>query len=98
MAQQAHSTGSRTPGGSGNYHHLQIHDPDKPLVIKRGEPKYAIGPVLEQEGKPIAFRSRKTGERERLLSACGNAVAQAPPKWRQFVGSKTVTVKTDNAT
>ncbi|PHJ20130.1 retrotransposon ty3-gypsy subclass, partial [Cystoisospora suis] len=36
-----------------------IFNPDLPLVIKTDASKYAVGAVLEQDGKPIAFESRK---------------------------------------
>lgn len=51
---------------------LQISDPVKPLVFKTDAPTYAIGAVLERQGKPITLESKKTGERERLLEAYEN--------------------------
>ncbi|PHJ21918.1 retrotransposon ty3-gypsy subclass, partial [Cystoisospora suis] len=80
---------------------LQIYHPDKPLVIKTDASKYALGAVLEQEGKPIAFESRKTNMRERTMPAYESelrAIVHALTRWRQFIGSKTVTVETDHAT
>ncbi|PHJ18927.1 hypothetical protein CSUI_007244 [Cystoisospora suis] len=38
---------------------LKIYDPDKELTIKTDASKYAIRAVLEQEGQPIAFESKK---------------------------------------
>ncbi|PHJ26011.1 retrotransposon ty3-gypsy subclass, partial [Cystoisospora suis] len=80
---------------------LQIYDPDKPVVIKTDASKHAIGAVLEQEGRPIAFESRKSNEREQQLPAYESelrAIVHALTKWRQFLGAKKVIIETDHAT
>ncbi|PHJ21491.1 retrotransposon ty3-gypsy subclass, partial [Cystoisospora suis] len=80
---------------------VQIFDPDRPIVIETDASKHAIGAVMEQDGVPVAFESRKTGEREKLMPAYESelrAIVHALTKWKQFIGSKPVTIETDHPT
>ncbi|PHJ20549.1 retrotransposon nucleocapsid related [Cystoisospora suis] len=79
----------------------QIYDPDEELTIKADASKYAIGAVLEQEGHPIAFESKKLGPREQFTPAYESeplAVIYALMKWKQLIGTKKVRTETDHAT
>ncbi|PHJ21885.1 retrotransposon ty3-gypsy subclass, partial [Cystoisospora suis] len=80
---------------------LKIFDLDKSITIKTDASKYAIGAVLEQEGVPVAFESRKLSGREQYMPAYEGellAIVHALLKWRPFIGSKAVTIETDHAT
>ncbi|PHJ17230.1 hypothetical protein CSUI_008950, partial [Cystoisospora suis] len=80
---------------------LRIFDPDKSIVIKTDASKYAIGAVMEQEGVPVAFESRKMGEREKYMPAYESellAIVHALTKWKSMIGTRTVTIETDHAT
>ncbi|PHJ19134.1 retrotransposon ty3-gypsy subclass [Cystoisospora suis] len=80
---------------------LKIFDPDKSITIKTDASKYATGAVLEQEGVPVAFESRKLSGREQYMPAYEGelvAIVHALLKWRPFIGSKAVTTETDHAT
>ncbi|PHJ18926.1 retrotransposon ty3-gypsy subclass [Cystoisospora suis] len=79
---------------------LKIYDPDKELTIKTDASKYATGAVLEQEGQPIAFESKKLGVREQFIPAYESellSIVYALMKWKQLMGTKKVRVKTDHA-
>ncbi|PHJ18928.1 retrotransposon ty3-gypsy subclass [Cystoisospora suis] len=76
-------------------------NPDLPLVLKTDASKYAVGAVLEQDGKPIAFESRKKLGREIYYPAYESellANIYAPTKWKHFNGTRLVTIETDHAT
>lgn len=78
---------------------LQICDPDKPVLIQADVSKYAIGAVLQQEGRPITFESeRATEPRLPVYESEMRPIAHAPTKRRQFRGARTVTIETDHAT
>ncbi|PHJ22782.1 transposon tf2-1 polyprotein [Cystoisospora suis] len=80
---------------------VQIFDPDRPIVIKTDASTHAIGAVMKQDGVPVAFESKKSGEREKLMPAYESelrAIVHALTKWKQFIGSKPVTIETDHAT
>ncbi|PHJ19523.1 retrotransposon ty3-gypsy subclass [Cystoisospora suis] len=80
---------------------LKIYDPDKDLTIKTDASKYAIGAVLEHEGQPIAFESKKLGVREQFIPAYESellAIVYALMKWKQLIGTKKVRIETDHAT
>ena len=80
---------------------LHIFDPEKPIVLKTDASKHAIGAVLEQDGVPVAFESKKMGPREQFLPAYESellAIVYALTKWKQVIGTRPVTVETDHAT
>ncbi|PHJ19501.1 retroelement [Cystoisospora suis] len=80
---------------------LHIFDPGKPMVIKTDASQHAIGAVLEQEGQPVAFESRKLSTRDQFLPAYESellAIVYALTKWKSFMGTKLVMVETDHAT
>lgn len=56
--------------------------------------------VLEQEGKPVAFDSRKTSARDQFLPAYEGelpAIVYAFSKWKSFTGTKPAMAETDHA-
>ncbi|PHJ16480.1 gag-pol related, partial [Cystoisospora suis] len=68
-----------------------IFNPDLPLVLKTDASKYAVGAVLEQEGRPIAFESRKKSGREVFYPAYESellAIVYALTKWKHFIGTR----------
>ncbi|PHJ23283.1 retrotransposon ty3-gypsy subclass [Cystoisospora suis] len=78
-----------------------IFSPDLPLVLKTDASKYAVGAVLEQEGYPIAFESRKKSGREVFYPAYESelmAIVYALSKWKLFIGTELVTIERDHAT
>ncbi|PHJ16740.1 retrotransposon ty3-gypsy subclass [Cystoisospora suis] len=80
---------------------LKIYDPDKELTLKTDASKHAIGAVLEQEGHPKAFESRKLGPRKQFIPAYKSellAIVYALMKWKQLIGTKKVRIETDHAT
>lgn len=48
---------------------IRILDPDNPATSKTDASKETAGAVLEQEGNPVAFESRKLGSSEQFLPA-----------------------------
>ncbi|PHJ19683.1 retrotransposon ty3-gypsy subclass [Cystoisospora suis] len=79
----------------------RIFNPDVPLVLKADGSKYAVGAVLEQEGYPIAFESRKKSGREVFYPAYESeltAIVYALSKWKHFIGTNLVTIETDHDT
>lgn len=69
-----------------------MYDPEKPPAIETSASKYGTGALIGQEEKPIAFESRKSGQRARLLPGYEGellAIVRALAKWRQLIGSKT---------
>ncbi|PHJ15615.1 retrotransposon ty3-gypsy subclass, partial [Cystoisospora suis] len=80
---------------------LRIFDPDKPVVLKADASKHAVGAVLEQDGVPVAFESRKMGARAKYMPAYEGellAIVHALLKWKPFIGTKPVVAETDHAT
>ncbi|PHJ18639.1 tf1 related [Cystoisospora suis] len=72
-----------------------IFNPNLPLVLKTDASKYAVGAVLEQDGKPIAFESRKKRGREIYYPAYESellAIVYALTKWKHFIGTRLVTI------
>ena len=47
-----------------NYVTLQVPDPAKPYVLNSDASAYAMGAVLEQEGRPLGFSSKKMSPAE----------------------------------
>lgn len=57
--------------------------------------------MQSQKGRPLAFAPRKANERERQMPANESelrAIVLALTRWRQFIGTRTVTTETDHAT
>lgn len=82
-----------------NYVTLQIPDSSKPFVIKTDASGYAVGAVLEQEGKPLGFLSKKMTPAEQRYSTYDQellAIIRALEKWRRLLLSADVTVYTDH--
>lgn len=80
---------------------LQIFDHDKPILVKAEASKHAVGAALEQDGVPVAFESRRTGNREKAMPAYNSelrATVHALTSWKQYIGNKPVTVETAHAT
>lgn len=80
---------------------LTIFDPENPITIKTDASEHAIGEVLEQEGRPVAFEPRKMSPRDQFLPAYESellAIVYALTKWKSFIGNKPVVVETDHAT
>lgn len=79
----------------------KIFDPDLPVVIENDASKYAVGAVLEQNGHPTPFESRKKSGREIYYPAHESellAIVYASTEWKHFIGTRLVTIKTDHAT
>ena len=78
---------------------LGIPDMAKPFEVHTDTSDFALGGVLMQEGKAVAFESRKLKEAERNYTAQEKellAVVHCLRVWRHYLlGSKFV-VKTDN--
>lgn len=80
---------------------LQFFDPSKPITIKVDANRYALGAVLEQEGRPLAFESRKTLENEKATPVYGlelKAIVRALTQWKQMTLRTKISVETDNKT
>ncbi|PHJ18528.1 disease resistance protein, partial [Cystoisospora suis] len=64
---------------------------ENPILFKTNASKHAIGAVIEQDGVPVAFESRKMGPREQFLPAYESellAIVYALTKWKQFIGTR----------
>lgn len=82
-----------------NYVTLQMPDPAKPFVLKTDASGYAVGAVLEQEGKPLGFLSKKMSPAEVRYATYDQellALIRALEKWRQLLLTADVTVYTDH--
>jgi hypothetical protein len=80
---------------------LKFPDFDKKFDIHFDAPDFAIGGVLVQEGRPVAFKSKKLGETERRWPTHEKemwAVIHCLKTWGHYIGSKDVMVWTDNVT
>jgi len=70
---------------------LAIFDPSKPVSIHTDASKFAIGAVLMQDGRPIAFDSRKLSQHEINYPVREKeqlAIVFALTKWRIYLHSK----------
>jgi hypothetical protein len=80
---------------------LKLPDFDKEFEIHSDAFDFAIGRVLVQEGKPVAFESKKLSEMERRWPTHKKemwAVIHCLKTWGHYIGSKDVVVWTDNVT
>ena len=67
---------------------LAIVDPTKPFVLETDASDKAIGAVLLQEGRPIAFESKKLDKAQQNYSVYERelyAIIYALKKWRHYL-------------
>ena len=82
-----------------NYVTLQVPDPTKPHVLKADASAYAVGALLEQEGRPVGFLSKKMSPAEMRCATCDQkllALIRALEKWRRLLLTADVTAQTDH--
>jgi hypothetical protein len=80
---------------------LKLPDFDKEFEIHSDASNFAIGGVLVQEGRSVAFESKKLSETERRWPTHEKemwAVIHCLKTWGHYIGSKDVVVWTDNVT
>jgi hypothetical protein len=80
---------------------LKLPDFDKGFEIYSNASDFVIGGVLVQEGRPVAFESKKLSETERRWPTHEKemwAVIHCLKTWGHYIGSKDVVVWTDNVT
>ena len=82
-----------------HYTTLQVPDPSKPYVLRTDASGYALGAVLEQNGKPLGFMSQKMKPAEVRYSTYDQellALVTALLKWRTLLMVAKVTAYTDH--
>ncbi len=80
---------------------LKLPDFNKEFQIHSDASDFAIGGVLVQEGRPVAFESKKLSETKRRWPTHEKemwAVIHCLKTWGHYIGSKDVVVWTDNVT
>ncbi len=80
---------------------LKLPDVDKDFEIHSDASDFAIGGVLVQDGRPVAFESKKLSETKRRWPTHEKemwAVIHCLKTWGHYIGSKDVVVWTDNVT
>jgi len=80
---------------------LKLPDFDKDFEIHSDASDFAIGGVIVQDGRPVAFESKKLSETERRWPTHEKemwAVIYCLKTWGHYIGSKDVVVWTDNVT
>ncbi|CDJ46910.1 hypothetical protein EBH_0069490, partial [Eimeria brunetti] len=82
-----------------NYTTLQTPDAKKPYLLRTDAPGYAVGSVLEQDGKPLGFMCMKMSPAEQRYPVYDQellALIRALEKWRQRLLVPTVIAYTDH--
>jgi hypothetical protein len=80
---------------------LKLPDFDKDFEIHSDASDFAIGGVIVQDGRPMAFESKKLSETERRWPTHEKemwAVIHCLKTWGHYIGSKDVVMWTDNVT
>ncbi len=80
---------------------LKLPDFDKDFEINSDASDFAIGGVIMQEGRLVAFQIRKLSETERKWPIHKKemwAVIHCLKTWGHYIGSKDVVVWTNNVT
>jgi len=80
---------------------LKLPDFDKDFEIHSDASDFAIGGVIVQDGRPMAFESKKLSETERRWPTLEKemwAVIHCFKTWGHYIGSKDVVVWTNNVT
>jgi hypothetical protein len=80
---------------------LKLPDFDKDFKIHSDESDFAIGGVLMQKGRSMAFESKKLNETERKWPTHEKemwAIIHCLKTWGHYIGSKDVVVWTNNVT
>jgi hypothetical protein len=80
---------------------LKLPDFDKDFEIHSDTSDFAIGGVIVQDGRPVAFESKKLSETERRWPTHKKemwAVIHCLKTWGHYIRSKDVVVWTDNVT
>ena len=82
-----------------NYTMLQVPDLQKPFVLHTDASSFAVGAVLEQEGRPVGFLSKTMSPTEQRYSVYDQellALVSALTKWRHLLLGAKVTAYTDH--
>ncbi len=80
---------------------LKLPNFDKDFEIHSDASNFAIGGVLVQDGRPVAFESKKLNETEQRWPTHEKemwVVIHCFKTWGHYIGSKDVVVWTDNVT
>jgi hypothetical protein len=78
---------------------LALPDPSLPYTVKADASGFAVGAALEQQGKPIAFLSKKMNDAERRYPVHEQellAIVLALREWRHYLLGTRFTVHTDH--